>query len=86
LDEKWLSEFTTSTSAGRTPQNQPLGLGKFHVLWPTVEDVRCSIEVKQRFLGSVNFLFGEAKLPGRVFKTSGLILEFLFLIGCHLLS
>eukprot|EP00250_Pteridium_aquilinum_P016998 c23402_g1_i3 orf=440-2491(-) len=44
LDEKWLSEFTVSTSSGSTSQSKPLGPGSIQILWPTVEDVRCSIE------------------------------------------
>lgn len=45
LDEKWLSELTVSMSSGVSSDKSPLGIGKPHIIWPTVEDVRCSIEV-----------------------------------------
>ena len=45
LDEKWMSEFTYSLSAGKSDDGSPLGIGKPMIVWPTVEDVRCSIEV-----------------------------------------
>ncbi|WOL15127.1 hypothetical protein Cni_G23908 [Canna indica] len=44
LDEKWLSEFTVSMSSGVSSDKSPLGMGKPLIIWPTVEDVRCSIE------------------------------------------
>ncbi|KAF8669111.1 hypothetical protein HU200_051435 [Digitaria exilis] len=44
LDEKWMSEFTHSLSAGKSDDGSPLGIGKPLIVWPTVEDVRCSIE------------------------------------------
>lgn len=44
LDEKWLAELNSSMSAGFTSPSTPLGLGTFQIIWPTVEDVRCSIE------------------------------------------
>ncbi|XP_047332976.1 tyrosyl-DNA phosphodiesterase 1 [Impatiens glandulifera] len=44
LDEKWMSEFATSLSSGVTEDKKPLGLGESLIIWPTVEDVRCSIE------------------------------------------
>eukprot|EP00249_Psilotum_nudum_P000761 c12868_g1_i1 orf=506-2593(-) len=44
LDEKWLSEFTSSMCAGSTFGGKPLGLGTFQIIWPTVEDVRWSLE------------------------------------------
>ncbi|PAN14246.1 hypothetical protein PAHAL_2G394200 [Panicum hallii] len=44
LDEKWMSEFTYSLSAGKSDDGSPLGIGKPLIVWPTVEDVRCSIE------------------------------------------
>ncbi|CAA7394486.1 unnamed protein product [Spirodela intermedia] len=44
LDEKWLSEFALSLSSGVSSDNSPLGLGKAQIIWPTVEDVRCSLE------------------------------------------
>ncbi|RRT60457.1 hypothetical protein B296_00044246 [Ensete ventricosum] len=45
LDEKWLSELAVSMSSGVSSDKSPLGIGKPHIIWPTVEDVRCSIEV-----------------------------------------
>ncbi|GJN32535.1 hypothetical protein PR202_gb21049 [Eleusine coracana subsp. coracana] len=44
LDEKWMSEFAYSLSAGKSDDGSPLGIGKPLIIWPTVEDVRCSIE------------------------------------------
>ncbi|KAI5066303.1 hypothetical protein GOP47_0018927 [Adiantum capillus-veneris] len=44
LDEKWLSEFGNSTSSGLSAHGKSLGPGNVQILWPTVEDVRCSIE------------------------------------------
>lgn len=44
LDEKWMSEFACSLSAGKADDGSPLGIGKPLIVWPTVEDVRCSIE------------------------------------------
>ncbi|KAK4485110.1 hypothetical protein RD792_007720 [Penstemon davidsonii] len=44
LDEKWMAELTSSMSAGTTEDKKPLGLGKPLIIWPTVENVRCSLE------------------------------------------
>ncbi|KAG9140509.1 hypothetical protein Leryth_023021 [Lithospermum erythrorhizon] len=44
LDEKWMTELTASLSAGVSEDKKPLGLGQPSLIWPTVEDVRCSIE------------------------------------------
>ncbi|XP_073061478.1 tyrosyl-DNA phosphodiesterase 1 isoform X2 [Primulina eburnea] len=44
LDEKWMAELASSMSAGMTEDQKPLGLGKPLIIWPTVEDVRCSLE------------------------------------------
>ncbi|KAI0529672.1 hypothetical protein KFK09_002226 [Dendrobium nobile] len=44
LDERWMSEFGASMSAGISHDNFPLGSGKPVIIWPTVEDVRCSLE------------------------------------------
>ncbi|XP_074564709.1 tyrosyl-DNA phosphodiesterase 1 [Curcuma longa] len=44
LDEKWLSELAVSMSSGISSDKSPLGIGKPLIIWPTVEDVRCSIE------------------------------------------
>lgn len=45
LDEKWMAELASSMSAGFSDDKIPLGLGKPLIIWPTVEDVRCSLEV-----------------------------------------
>ena len=45
LDEKWLAELTSSMSSGFSEDKTPLGLGQPRIIWPTVEDVRCSLEV-----------------------------------------
>lgn len=45
LDEKWLAEFRDSLSSGITEDKTPLGPGDPLIIWPTVEDVRCSLEV-----------------------------------------
>ncbi|KAJ4838737.1 tyrosyl-DNA phosphodiesterase 1 [Turnera subulata] len=45
LDEKWMAEFTTSMSSGFSEGKMPLGLGEPLMIWPTVEDVRCSLEL-----------------------------------------
>ncbi|XP_054776281.1 tyrosyl-DNA phosphodiesterase 1 isoform X2 [Prosopis cineraria] len=44
LDEKWIAELTTSMSAGFSEDKTPLGMGKPQIIFPTVEDVRCSLE------------------------------------------
>ncbi|KAL6843038.1 hypothetical protein ACP4OV_027112 [Aristida adscensionis] len=45
LDEKWMDEFACSLSSGKSDDDGlPLGIGKPLIVWPTVEDVRCSIE------------------------------------------
>ncbi|XP_042517578.1 tyrosyl-DNA phosphodiesterase 1 isoform X2 [Macadamia integrifolia] len=44
LDEKWIAELATSMSAGFSDDKTPLGLGKPLIIWPTVEDVRGSLE------------------------------------------
>lgn len=44
LDEKWLTEFASSMSSGMTNDKSPLGMGKQLIIWPTVEDIRCSLE------------------------------------------
>lgn len=45
LDEKWMTEFASSMSAGMSDDKKPLGIGEQMIVWPTVEDVRCSLEV-----------------------------------------
>ncbi|ONM57969.1 Tyrosyl-DNA phosphodiesterase 1 [Zea mays] len=40
LDEKWMSEFACSLSAGKSDDGSQLGIGKPLIVWPTVEDVR----------------------------------------------
>ncbi|XP_065879228.1 tyrosyl-DNA phosphodiesterase 1 [Euphorbia lathyris] len=44
LDEKWMTELATSLSSGLAEDKTPLGLGEARIIWPTVEDVRCSLE------------------------------------------
>ncbi|KAI5430353.1 tyrosyl-DNA phosphodiesterase 1 [Lathyrus oleraceus] len=44
LDEKWMVELASSMSAGLSEDKVPLGMGEPQIIWPTVEDVRCSIE------------------------------------------
>ena len=39
-----MSEFASSLSQGRTLSGPPLGPGEARIVWPTVEDVRQSIE------------------------------------------
>lgn len=56
LDEKWLAEFRDSLSSGITEDKTPLGPGDPLIIWPTVEDVRCSLEVI-RIKISKDFIF-----------------------------
>ncbi|KAJ4703195.1 Tyrosyl-DNA phosphodiesterase 1 [Melia azedarach] len=44
LDEKWMTELSSSMSSGFSEDKTPLGLGEPLIVWPTVEDVRCSLE------------------------------------------
>lgn len=44
LDEKWMTELASSMCSGSTLDKKPLGSGSVQIIWPTVEDVRCSIE------------------------------------------
>ncbi|KAM1108538.1 hypothetical protein FF1_005139 [Malus domestica] len=44
LDEKWMAEFASSMSSGLSEDRTPLGPGEPLIIWPTVEDVRCSLE------------------------------------------
>lgn len=44
LDERWLAELGVSMSSGISDDRSPLGPGKPLIIWPTVEDVRCSLE------------------------------------------
>ncbi|XP_015574204.1 tyrosyl-DNA phosphodiesterase 1 isoform X1 [Ricinus communis] len=44
LDAKWMTELATSLSSGLSEDRTPLGLGEPRIIWPTVEDVRCSLE------------------------------------------
>ncbi|PKA57825.1 tyrosyl-DNA phosphodiesterase 1 [Apostasia shenzhenica] len=44
LDEKWMSEFGASLSSGILDDNSLLGTGTSCIIWPTVQDVRCSLE------------------------------------------
>ncbi|CAN6452176.1 unnamed protein product [Victoria cruziana] len=44
LDEKWMDELAASMSSGLSENGLSLGLGNVQIIWPTVEDVRCSLE------------------------------------------
>lgn len=44
LDEKWMGEFASSLCAGVSEDKKALGSGEPLIIWPTVEDVRCSLE------------------------------------------
>ncbi|CAI9087769.1 OLC1v1021938C1 [Oldenlandia corymbosa var. corymbosa] len=44
LDEKWMAEFAASMSAGISEDRKPLGLGEPLIVWPSVEDIRTSLE------------------------------------------
>lgn len=44
LDEKWMAELASSMSSGLSDDRTPLGPGEPLIIWPTVEDVRCSLE------------------------------------------
>ncbi|PON39438.1 Tyrosyl-DNA phosphodiesterase I [Parasponia andersonii] len=44
LDEKWMAELASSMSSGLSEDKTPLGPGEPLIIWPTVEDVRCSLE------------------------------------------
>ncbi|GFP94697.1 tyrosyl-dna phosphodiesterase 1 [Phtheirospermum japonicum] len=44
LDEKWMTELAFSMSAGMSDDKTPLGPAKPLIVWPSVEDVRCSLE------------------------------------------
>ncbi|CAK9146811.1 unnamed protein product [Ilex paraguariensis] len=44
LDEKWMAELAFSMSSGVSKDKTPLGVGEPLIIWPTVEDVRCSLE------------------------------------------
>lgn len=46
LDEKWMAELAFSMSSGVSEDKMPLGLGEPLIVWPSVEDVRCSLEVE----------------------------------------
>ncbi|KAL9667473.1 hypothetical protein QQ045_001834 [Rhodiola kirilowii] len=44
LDEKWMAELAASMSSGVLEDKIPLGIGEPQIIWPSVEDVRTSIE------------------------------------------
>lgn len=60
LDEKWMAELASSMSAGLSEDKVPLGMGEAQIIWPTVEDVRCSLEVKYADFDDV-FLFSDQR-------------------------
>lgn len=39
-----MAELKSSMSSGLSPNKKPLGSGEPLIVWPTVEDVRCSLE------------------------------------------
>lgn len=41
-----MAEFASSMSSGSSEDKTPLGPGEPLIIWPTVEDVRCSLEVQ----------------------------------------
>ena len=44
-------------SAGLSEDKAPLGMGEPQIIWPTVEDVRCSLEVKYVDFVDYDFIF-----------------------------
>ncbi|XP_031500494.1 tyrosyl-DNA phosphodiesterase 1 [Nymphaea colorata] len=44
LDQKWMDELSASMSSGLSENGSSLGLGNVQIIWPNVEDVRCSLE------------------------------------------
>ncbi|KAG6554736.1 hypothetical protein Mapa_003755 [Marchantia paleacea] len=44
INEQWINEMKYSMSAGRTTSDDDLGKGEVLFVWPTVEDIRCSLE------------------------------------------
>ncbi|KAL9236902.1 hypothetical protein vseg_011516 [Gypsophila vaccaria] len=44
LDEKWMMELKSSMSSGSSVDKTPLGSGDPLIVWPTIEDVRWSLE------------------------------------------
>ncbi|XP_062087520.1 tyrosyl-DNA phosphodiesterase 1 [Humulus lupulus] len=44
LDEKWMAELAASMSSGLLEDKTPLGPGEPLIIWPSVEDVRDSLE------------------------------------------
>lgn len=41
-----MTELASSMSAGVSEDQKPLGVGEALIIWPSVEDVRCSLEVE----------------------------------------
>ncbi|KAM7255296.1 hypothetical protein ACFE04_020537 [Oxalis oulophora] len=62
LDEKWMTELATSMSSGFSEDKTPLGPGEPLIIWPSVEDVRCSIELLLE-IGTQGYAAGNA-VPG----------------------
>lgn len=48
-----MTELATSMSSGISEDKTPLGIGQSQIIWPTVEDVRCSLEVVNKLVFSV---------------------------------
>ncbi|BBN01781.1 tyrosyl-DNA phosphodiesterase 1 [Marchantia polymorpha subsp. ruderalis] len=44
INEQWIDEMRSSMSAGKTTSGDDLGIGEVSFVWPTVEDIRCSLE------------------------------------------
>lgn len=81
LDEKWLTEFGASLSSGITEDKTPLGPGDPLIIWPTVEDVRCSLEVtRTKFLRDYIFslYFMDFVLNREIFKQRVMLLAMQF--------
>lgn len=79
LDEKWLAELASSMSSGLSEDKTPLGLGEPRIIWPTVEDVRCSLEVLQSRLFRLSLLLVRVRFFPKPFPGFG---HWLLSIGC----
>lgn len=75
LDEKWMAELASSMSSGFSEDKVPLGLGDPLIIWPTVEDVRCSLEVlSSSTFPCLNYYTHLFYVYGMVFKIFTLLL------------
>lgn len=57
-----MTELATSMSSGISEDKTPLGIGQSQIIWPTVEDVRCSLEVVNKLVFHKYFFFSCVKL------------------------